>query len=105
MESIDPDQLATIHGGMNEKMFGAWEKAVDMGGNISHSIEGPHYPTSFHWLGRAIDVHGSPQMRQQYFEWAKGTKPIELIYQNYHSLRGKQAHSVPGHFDHVHLAY
>lgn len=105
METIDPDALAEVTGGMNPKMFGAWQKAVDMGGNISHSIEGPHYPTSFHWQGRAIDVHGSPQMRQQFFGWAKGTKPEELIYQNYHSLHGRPAGRIPGHEDHVHLAY
>jgi len=105
METIDPDALADVTGGMNPKMFGAWQKAVDMGGNISHSIEGPHYPTSFHWQGRAIDVHGSPQMRQQFFSWAKGTKPEELIYQNYHSLHGRPAGRIPGHEDHVHLAY
>ncbi|HET9990890.1 MAG TPA: hypothetical protein VFQ65_20305 [Kofleriaceae bacterium] len=105
METLEEHQLATVTGGMNSKMFSAWQKAVDMGGNISHSIEGPHYPTSFHWQGRAIDVHGSPAMRQSYFNWAKSTNPTELIYQNYHSLRGQRRGAVPGHFDHVHVAY
>jgi hypothetical protein len=105
MQTLDQDQLASITGGMDPKMFSAWQKAVDMGGNISHAIEGPHYPTSFHWLGRAIDVHGSPAMREQYFQWAKGTQPTELIYQKYHSLRGQIRGPVPGHYDHVHLAY
>lgn len=105
METLEEHQLATVTGGMNPQMFSAMQKAVDMGGNISHAIEGPHYPTSFHWQGRAIDVHGSPAMRQSYFNWAKGTNPTELIYQNYHSLRGQRRGSVPGHFDHVHLAY
>ncbi len=105
LTTLDDHQLTTIVGGMNTKMFGAWQKAVEMGGNISHSIEGPHYPNSFHWVGRAIDVHGSPQMRQQYFNWAKSTNPTELIYQNYHSLRGQRRGPVPGHYDHVHLAY
>jgi bacteriocin-like protein len=105
METLDEDQLATITGGMSTKLFGAIQTAVGMGGNISHEIEGPHYPSSFHWVGRAIDVHGSPAVRQQFFEWAKGTNPTELIYQNYHSLRGHRRGAVPGHFDHVHLAY
>ena len=105
METLDEHQLATVVGGMNEKMFGAWEKAISMGGNISHAIEGPHYPRSFHWLGRAIDVHGSPAMRKKFFQWAQGTHPEELIYQRYHSLHGRRAGFVPGHYDHVHLAY
>ncbi len=105
METLADARLATVVGGMNSKMFSAWQTAVGMGGNISHAIEGPHYPTSFHWQGRAIDVHGSPAMRQQFFNYAKGTNPTELIYQNYHSLRGQSRSPVPGHFDHVHLAY
>ena len=105
METIEKPQLAMASGGMNQKMFGAWQKAVSLGGNISHSIEGPHYPNSFHWQGQAIDVHGSPKMRKQFFEWAKGTHPTELIYQNYHSLRGQRRGAVPGHNEHVHLAY
>ncbi len=105
MTSIEDDEMATVHGGMNARMFNAWQKAVSMGGNISHAIEGPHYPNSFHWIGRAIDVHGSPGMRKQFFHWAQGTHPTELIYQNYHSLRGHRRGPVPGHYDHVHLAY
>ena len=105
MQTLDDDLLSTVIGGMNPKMFSAWQQAVDMGGNISHAIEGPHYPSSFHWSGRAIDVHGSPEMRQKFFTWAKGTNPEELIYQDFHSLHGQRRGSVPGHFDHVHLAY
>jgi len=105
MTELDNDQLAMVTGGMNAKLFAAMQKTVEMGGNVSHAIEGPHYPTSFHWQGRAIDIHGSPRMRQQFFNWAKGTNPEELIYQNYHSLHGRRAGRVPGHEDHVHLAY
>ena len=105
MMTLDPPLLTTVHGGMNPKMFAAWQKAVDLGGNISHAVEGPHYPNSFHWVGQAIDMHGTPAVRQQFFEWAKGTHPTELIYQNYHTLRGQSRAPVPGHQDHVHLAY
>jgi hypothetical protein len=105
MDNLEDQQLATASGGMNAKMFSAWQTAVGMGGNISHAIEGPHYPNSFHWVGQAIDVHGSPAVRSQFFNWAKGTNPTELIYQNYHTLRGQQRGPVPGHNDHVHLAY
>ncbi len=105
METLENQQLATASGGMNQKMFTAWQKAVDLGGNISHAIEGPHYPSSFHWIGHAIDMHGTPAVRQQFFSWAKGTHPTELIYQNYHTLRGQRRGPVPGHQDHVHVAY
>jgi hypothetical protein len=44
-------------------------------------------------------------VRQQFFDWAKGTHPTELIYQNYHTLRGQRRGPVPGHQDHVHVAY
>lgn len=105
METLDKHVLSDVSGGMNSKMFSAWQKAVEMGGNISHAVEGPHYPNSFHWGGQAIDVHGSPAMRQSFTNWAKGTNPTELAYQNYHSLRGQRRAAVPGHNDHVHLAY
>lgn len=105
METLDEHLLASITGGMNAKLFAAMQKAVDMGGNISHAVEGPHYPTSFHWVGRAIDVHGSPAMRQSFTNWAKGTNPAELAYQNYHTVHGQRRGAVPGHNEHVHLAY
>ena len=105
MMTLDEHALSSVVGGMNSKLFASIQKAVGMGGNISHSIEGPHYPGSFHWVGRAIDVHGSPSMRRSFTNWAKGTNPAELAYQDYHTVRGQRRGAVPGHNEHVHLAY
>jgi hypothetical protein len=105
----DPDaltlaQLATAHGGFAPKLWDAMQHAVGMGLNVQWIESGPHYPNSRHWVGRAFDVGGSPAKLQQYFDWAKGTNPHELIYKNTFLKDGRRVHPIGGHDTHVHYS-
>jgi len=61
----------------------------------------PRGPALAEWRGNEGDLSWSSRARSA----AARPKPEELIYQKYHSLHGHQAGFVPGHYDHVHLAY
>ena len=54
---------------------------------------GQHAKGSYHYLGRALDVSGSVAQLNQVYAMLKGTNPSELLWQ------------VPGHYDHLHVAY
>jgi hypothetical protein len=54
---------------------------------------GQHAKGSYHYLGRALDVSGSVGQLNQVYAMLKGTNPSELLWQ------------VPGHYDHLHVAY
>jgi len=54
---------------------------------------GQHSPNSLHYSGRAVDVSGPPAMLDQAYAGLRGTNPTELLWR------------VPGHFDHLHVAY
>ena len=104
LEVLPADRLTIPHGGMNPQLFNAMEHAVGMGLNIHWISSGPHYPNSRHWVGRAIDVGGSPAKLQQFFDWAKGTHPHELIYKNQFLRDGRSVHPIGGHETHVHYS-
>ena len=103
-EAIPDLLLATVHGGMNAKLFNAMEHAIGMGLNVHWVDSGPHYPNSRHWVGRAFDVGGSPAARQAFFNWAKGTHPHELIYKHTFLRDGRRVHPIGGHDTHVHYS-
>jgi hypothetical protein len=98
------EQLATVHGGMNDKLFTAMQQAVSMGLNVHWVDSGPHYPNSRHWTGRAFDVGGSSTNMQRFFNWAKGTNPHELIYRNTFIKDGRRVRPIGGHENHVHYS-
>jgi hypothetical protein len=54
---------------------------------------GQHAPGSYHYSGRAIDVTGPTDKLNAAYAQLKGTNPAELLWQ------------VPGHYDHLHVAY
>jgi hypothetical protein len=54
---------------------------------------GQHAPGSYHYSGRAIDVTGSPAQLDAAYAQLLNTNPAELLWR------------VPGHFDHLHVAY
>jgi hypothetical protein len=54
---------------------------------------GGHAQGSYHYQGRALDVSGPPGQLDQVYAMLKGTNPSELLWK------------VPGHFDHLHVAY
>jgi len=104
MTDLSDDDLERVHGGMNAKLFSAMQHAVDSGLNVHWVASGPHYPNSRHWQGRAIDVGGSPAALRQFFHWASGTHPHELIYKNQFIKDGRHVHPIGGHETHVHYS-
>ena len=54
---------------------------------------GKHAPGSYHYSGRALDVSGSTAQLNAAYASLKGTGAKELLWQ------------VPGHYDHLHVAY
>jgi hypothetical protein len=102
--SLSSDRLDHVCGGMNGQLFRAMQKAVDLGCNVHWVNTGPHYPNSRHWQGRAFDVGGDASARQAFFNWAKGTRPHELIYQHTFLKDGRRVHPIGGHDDHVHYS-
>jgi len=98
------EQLATVHGGMSDKLFAAMQQATAMGLNVHWLDTGPHYPNSRHWRGRAFDVGGSSTNLQRFFNWAKHTHPHELIYRNTFLRDGRRVHPIGGHQTHVHYS-
>ncbi len=101
---LTTDELASVHGGMNEQLFRAMQHAVGSGLNVHWIASGPHYPNSRHWVGRAIDVGGSPAGLRGYFNWARGTHGAELIYKNQFLRHGRRVHPIGGHETHVHYS-
>jgi len=104
IETLTLEQMAEVSGGMDQKLFTAMKTAVEQGNNVHWVHTGPHYPGSRHWSGRAIDVGGDPAARQKFFNWAKGTNPAELIYQNTFLKYGQRIGAIGGHEDHVHYS-
>ena len=105
LATLTEEQLQSVHGGMNDKLFDAMKHAVEMGNNVHWLNTGPHYPNSRHWRGRAMDVGGDPAARQRYFDWAKTTNPHELIYKNTFLKDGRRINPIGGHDSHVHTSY
>jgi hypothetical protein len=101
---IEDDRLSAVQGGMNTQLWNAMQHAVGMGLNVHWIESGPHYPNSRHWVGRAFDVGGSPNKLQQFFDWAKGTHPHELIYKNTFLRDGRPVNPIGGHETHVHYS-
>jgi hypothetical protein len=54
---------------------------------------GKHAPGSYHYSGRALDVSGPPGLLDAAYAKLKTTNPAELLWR------------VPGHYDHLHVAY
>jgi phage-related protein len=54
---------------------------------------GKHAPGSYHYSGRALDVSGPPGLLDAAYARLKATNPAELLWR------------VPGHYDHLHVAY
>ena len=54
---------------------------------------GRHAPNSYHYSGRALDVSGTNAQLNAAYASLKGTGAKELLWQ------------VPGHYDHLHVAY
>jgi hypothetical protein len=54
---------------------------------------GTHSPNSLHYSGRALDVSGPPGLLDMAYARLKSTNPSELLWR------------VPGHYDHLHVAY
>jgi hypothetical protein len=103
-ETLGAEQLGNVGGGMDTRLFAAMQHAVALGLNVHWVNTGPHYPNSRHWRGRAFDVGGSPAARQQFFNWAKGTHPHELIYKNVFLRDGRRVRPIGGHDTHVHYS-
>ena len=54
---------------------------------------GKHAAGSYHYSGRALDVSGPPGLLDAAYARLKTTNPAELLWR------------VPGHYDHLHVAY
>ena len=104
MKTVAREKLEDVCGAMNAQLWNAMQHAVGMGLNVHWINTGPHYPNSRHWQGRAFDVGGSAAARQQFFNWAQGTHPHELIYKHTFIKDGRHVHPIGGHDTHVHYS-
>lgn len=105
-ETISDDLLAQTHGGFSQQLDSAMGRAKELGLRITATTNGKHATHSYHYLGRAADVAGSPSaMRQFYTEMSK-TNPTELFYDPMGGMKhGRNIGAIGGHGNHVHVAY
>jgi hypothetical protein len=105
-ETLSDDLLGSVSGGMSPQLTAGMNRAKQLGLTITATTNGKHVPTSYHYLGRAIDAAGAPSaMREFYTEMAQ-THPTELFYDPMGGIKnGRQIGAIGGHGNHVHLAY
>jgi len=105
LETIDTDDLTSVHGGYSQQLFSAMQQAVSQGLTINSTVTGGHASNSMHYKGRAFDAIGTERQMQGFYNWAaQNTHPHELIHRN-HFLKDGHAHApIGGHDGHVHFS-
>jgi hypothetical protein len=105
LETIDNDDLSSVHGGYSQQLFSAMQQAVNMGLTVNSTVTGGHAPNSMHYKGRAFDAIGSAHQMQSFYNWAaQNTHPHELIHKNHFLKDGHAVHPIGGHNGHVHFS-
>ena len=104
--TLSDDQLADCHGGFGAQLNSAMNRAHDLGLRVTATTNGKHAPHSYHYLGRAVDVAGSPSAMRQFYREMSHTNPTELFYDPMGGIKkGRQIGAIGGHGNHVHVAY
>jgi len=105
LETIDTDDLTSVHGGYSRQLFSAMQQAVNMGLTVNSTVTGGHATHSMHYKGRAFDAIGSERQMQAFYNWAAHhTHPHELIHRNHFLKDGHNVHPIGGHNGHVHFS-
>ena len=105
-DTLSDDQLSDCHGGFGAQLSSAMGRAGELGLRITATTNGKHAPHSYHYLGRAVDVAGSPTAMRQFYREMSHTHPTELFYDPMGGIKnGRQIGAIGGHGNHVHVAY
>jgi peptidoglycan hydrolase-like protein with peptidoglycan-binding domain len=93
-------------GSNKQKLDWAMKTAQAMGLRITSTTGGQHAPHSYHYLGRAVDVAGSPATMAKFYDLMHNTRPTELFYDPRGGVKnGQDIGAIGGHGDHVHVAF
>lgn len=104
--TISDDDLSECHGGFGAQLNSAMSRAHELGLRITATTNGKHAPHSYHYLGRAVDVAGSPRAMREFYREMSHTHPTELFYDPMGGIKnGRQIGAIGGHGNHVHVAY
>jgi hypothetical protein len=105
LETIDTDDLSSVHGGYSQQLFSAMQQAVNMGLTVNSTVTGGHAPNSMHYKCRAFDAIGTEHQMQAFYNWAAHhTHAHELIHRNHFLKDGHAVHPIGGHNGHVHFS-
>jgi hypothetical protein len=105
-DTISTDDLARVAGGFGSQLEAAMGRARQLGLRVTSTTGGRHAPNSYHYLGRAADVAGSPSAMRQFYREMSHTSPTELFYDPEGGMKhGRNIGAIGGHRDHVHVAY
>lgn len=89
-----------------EKLNYAEQTARAFGLRITSTTGGHHAPNSYHYVGRAVDVAGSPANMARFYRHMAQFAPTELFYDPMGGMKnGRNIGAIGGHRDHVHIAF
>ncbi len=95
-----------VNGSNRQKLDYAMRRARELGLRITSTTGGRHAPRSFHYVGRAVDVAGSPAAMRQFYREMAELNPTELFHDPIGGIkRGRQTGPIGGHRNHVHVAF
>ncbi len=104
--STAPAGTRPVNGSNRQKLDYAMRRARELGLRITSTTGGRHAPRSFHYVGRAVDVAGSPTAMRQFYREMAQLNPTELFHDPIGGIkRGRQTGPIGGHRNHVHVAF
>jgi hypothetical protein len=104
--TIDSAELARVSGGFGPQLTAAMERGRELGLRVTSTTGGKHAPHSYHYLGRAADLAGSPSAMREFYREMSHTHPTELFYDPMGGMKhGRNIGAIGGHGNHVHVAY